>query len=98
MVLTFIGTRHRAPHCDLGRSTQSSRRWERRLAMSLRLRRVLLFTLPVLLLWSSLALASGVQAPFSLEVPTGGPFPSDRFTVADSGQATGLRVRLASPN
>ena len=66
--------------------------------MSLRLRRVLLFTLPVLLLWSSLALASGVQALFNLEVPTGGPFPSDRFTVADSRQETGLRVSLPKPD
>ena len=66
--------------------------------MSLRPRRVLLFTLPVLLLWSSLALASGVQALFNLEVPTGGPFPSDRFTVADSRQETGLRVSLPKPN
>jgi len=66
--------------------------------MSLRLRRVVLFTLPVLLLWSSLALASGVQALFNLEVPTGGPFPSDRFTVADSRQETGLRVSLPKPN
>ena len=66
--------------------------------MSLRLRRVVLLTLPVLLLWSSLALASGVQALFNLEVPTGGPFPSDRFTVADSRQETGLRVSLPKPN
>lgn len=65
--------------------------------MSLRLRRVLLFGLPVLLLWSSVALAE-VQALFNLEVPTGGPFPSDRFTVADSGQETGQRVSLPKPN
>jgi hypothetical protein len=65
--------------------------------MSLRLRRALLLTLPVLLLWTSLALA-GVQALFNLEVPAGGPFPSDRFTVPDWRQETGLRVSLPKPN
>jgi hypothetical protein len=65
--------------------------------MSLRLRRALLLTLPLLLLWSSLALA-GVQALFNIEVPAGGPFPSDRFTVPDSRQETGLRVSLPKPN
>jgi hypothetical protein len=66
--------------------------------MGRRLRGVIFFTLPALLLWSSLALAAGVQALFDLEIPTGGPFPSDRFTVADVGQETGLRVNLPKPN
>ncbi len=66
--------------------------------MASRLRRSLLFVLPVLLLWSSLALAAGVQALFNLEVPAGGPLPSDRFTVPDPRHNTGLRVNLPKPN
>src|SRR5215470_11447668 len=73
-------------------------RGERRPTMGVRLRGVLFFTLPALLLWSSLALAAGVQALFDLEIPTGGPFPSDRFTVVDLGQETGLRVDMPKPN
>jgi len=49
------------------------------------------------LLWPSLALAA-VQALFNLETPKGGPFPSDRFTVADRSHLTGLRVSLPSPD
>ncbi len=66
--------------------------------MILSLRRALRFTLCVVLLWPSLALAAGVQALFNLEVPAGGPFPSDRFTVADPSHNTGLRVNLPKPN
>src|SRR6516162_11346316 len=33
-------------------------------------------------------------AAFDLANPNSGPFPSDRFTVADSSQLTGLRVDL----
>src|SRR5215471_14620996 len=72
-------------------------RGERRPTMGV-LRGVLFFTLPALLLWSSLALAAGVQALFDLEIPTGGPFPADLFRVADLGQETGLRVDLPKPN
>jgi Bacterial virulence factor lipase N-terminal len=39
-------------------------------------------------------LAAGVQALFDLETPTGGPFPSDLFTMADPSHNTGLRVNL----
>jgi pimeloyl-ACP methyl ester carboxylesterase len=39
-----------------------------------------------------------VHALFSLESPTGGPFPSDVFTVEDSSQNTGLRVNLPKPD
>ena len=35
-----------------------------------------------------------VQAKFSLDSPAGGPFPSDRFTIADPSQNTGRRVNL----
>lgn len=39
-----------------------------------------------------------VRALFDLTSQTGGPFPSDRFTVADPTQNTGLRVNLPKPN
>src|SRR6266700_835986 len=44
----------------------------------------------LVLLWPSVVLA-GVHALFSLETLTGGPFPSDQFTVADSSHNTGRR-------
>src|SRR5262245_35376129 len=37
-------------------------------------------------------------AAFDLDTPESGPFPSDRFTVADSSQLTGRRVNLPLPN
>lgn len=37
-------------------------------------------------------------AAFDLSAPNNGPFPSDRFTVADSSQLTGLRVDLPLPD
>ena len=53
-------------------------------------------------LWLALApasaLASDVHALFDLDTPTGSPFPSDRFTVADAHQLTGLRVNLPKPD
>jgi Bacterial virulence factor lipase N-terminal len=39
-----------------------------------------------------------VQAKFSLDSPAGGPFPSDRFTIADPSQNTGRRVNLPIPD
>ncbi len=50
-------------------------------------------TMSLVLLWPSIVLA-GVHALFSLETPTGGPFPSDQFTVADPSHNTGRRVNL----
>jgi hypothetical protein len=50
------------------------------------------------LLTPASALASEVHAVFDLDTPTGGPFPSDRFTVADARQLTGLRVNLPKPD
>jgi dienelactone hydrolase len=51
------------------------------------------------LLVPSLALASaGVQALFSLDTPSGAPFPSDRFTVRDRSQNTRLRINLPKPD
>jgi hypothetical protein len=37
-------------------------------------------------------------AAFDLNTPQSGPFPSDRFTVADSSQLTGRRVNLPLPD
>jgi hypothetical protein len=54
--------------------------------------------LVVLFLWSALARAAGVQARFSLEAPSAGPFPSNLFTVPDPQQHTGLRVHMPLPN
>jgi Bacterial virulence factor lipase N-terminal len=59
---------------------------------------MLLFSLLVLLWLPANALAAGVYALFNLETPTGGPFPSDRFTVADPSHNTGLRVNLPLPD
>ena len=39
-----------------------------------------------------------VHPLFDLSRPEGGPFPSDRFTVADPDQNTGRRVRLPVPS
>jgi dienelactone hydrolase len=60
---------------------------------------VLILTVSLVFLWAPLTLATaGVQVGFSLESPTGGPFPSDLFTVPDPSHNTGLRVNLPSPD
>jgi hypothetical protein len=46
----------------------------------------------------TLALAAGIQALFDLSAPETAPFPSDRFTLPDRSQNTGLRVNLPRPN
>lgn len=46
----------------------------------------------------TLALAAGIQALFDLSAPDKAPFPSNRFTVPDRSQNTGLRVDLPKPN
>src|SRR5262245_53491197 len=56
----------------------------------------LVFTL--LALQSSLAAAAGVRPLFDLSQPSTSPFPSDRFTVRDATQNTGLRVNLSKPD
>lgn len=43
-------------------------------------------------------LAAGAKAGFDLSSPSAGPFPSDRFTVADPRHNTGVRVNLPKPN
>ncbi|HZF05494.1 MAG TPA: hypothetical protein VE932_14280 [Patescibacteria group bacterium] len=58
-------------------------------------RRSLPFVLVLLLLAPVVALAT--TARFDLDTPSGGPFPSDVFTVADPGQNTGVRVNLPKP-
>ena len=62
------------------------------------LRSALLMSLAVFVLAPSLAGAAGVRARFDLDDQRGGPFPSDRFTVADASQNTGLRVTLPKPD
>ena len=69
------------------------------------LRRTVLIALTAILFSSSptrlagvARMASPVEAVFDLEVPTGNPFPSDRFTVSDASQNTGLRVNLPKPD
>ena len=49
------------------------------------------------LLVPAFAQAGDVHALFDLDAPTGSPFPSDVFTVADARQLTGLRVNLPQP-
>ena len=56
-----------------------------------------LMSLALLALAPSLAEAV-VRASFDLGDRRGGPFPSDRFTVADATQNTGLRVNLPKPD
>ncbi len=43
-------------------------------------------------------LAKGVEPRFDLVDPAGAPFPSDRYTLADATQLTGLRVNLPRPD
>ncbi|PYS98018.1 MAG: hypothetical protein DMF63_18375 [Acidobacteria bacterium] len=52
-----------------------------------------LFALTVLVITTSSASAN-VHARFSLDSPSGGPFPSDRYTTIDPTQNTGLRIDL----
>ena len=66
--------------------------------MTFTLRRPLLPTAIGFLLVPTLAFGAGVQALFDLSTPTGGPFPSDRFTLADPSQITGVRMNLPKPD
>jgi dienelactone hydrolase len=60
--------------------------------------RILGLSLLLLVLIPALALAAGVQAIFDLSSRATGPFPSDRFTLPDPDQNTGLRVNLPKPD
>ena len=66
--------------------------------MAQRLHRSVVSAVALLLLIPSLALAAGVQALFDLSSPAGAPYPSDRFTVLDATQNTGVRVNLPKPS
>ena len=57
-----------------------------------------LVALALVLLGPSLVPAAGVHASLDIETPDGGPFPSDRFTVAHSQQQTGRLVKLPKPD
>jgi fermentation-respiration switch protein FrsA (DUF1100 family) len=48
--------------------------------------------------YSSPSAAASVSPLFDLSSPIGGPFPSDRFTVADPAQNTDLRINLPHPD
>ncbi len=57
-----------------------------------------LLTLLTVLALPSLAQAAGVQPRFDLSSPSGGPFPSNRWTTFDWSQKTSLRVNLPRPD
>ena len=61
-------------------------------------RRLILLALVMFVLTSATAQAAGVTPGFDLSSPSGAPFPSDRYTVADATQLTGVRVDLPKPN
>ena len=63
-----------------------------------RTRRKLSLALIFVLALATPALAAGVAPLFDLNAPSGGPFPSDRFTVLDITQNTWLRVNLPKPD
>jgi hypothetical protein len=56
---------------------------------------VVIFTVP---LCTRVALAASVHPLFDLNDISRGPFPSDRFTVSDESQITGMRVALPAPD
>ena len=59
---------------------------------------ILIFALVALAVQPLPAVAAGVTALFDLSSRSGGPFPTDRFTVPDPSQNTGLRVSLRKPD
>src|SRR5580765_3056321 len=61
------------------------------------IRRSFVLLIPAALLMPALA-AAATHPLFNLGSPTQSPFPSDRFTVFDSQQLTGLRVNMPLPN
>ena len=60
-------------------------------------RRLLVLALLGVLLAPATAQAAGVAPGFDLSSPSGAPFPTDRYTVPDSTQLTGVRVDLPKP-
>src|SRR6478672_5296276 len=61
------------------------------------IRRAIIFLVATALLTPALALAE-THPLFNLQSTTQSPFPSDRFTVFDAQQLTGLRVNMPLPN
>jgi hypothetical protein len=61
-------------------------------------RRALVLSVVLVLATAVPALAGGVHARFDLSSPSGVPFPTDLFTVADPSHNTGLRVSLPKPD
>ena len=82
---TFIA--HRPSHVDAMRRAVAT---ERRLARHA--------TLATLLAAPLLASAAGVSVQFDPSAPSGAPFPSDRYTVADWTQNTFKRINLPKPD
>jgi hypothetical protein len=82
-------TPHDAHSCAWG-GGRWSRSWRRRAGVASA------FAAGVIVAWgfAPTALANGSQPRFDLADPAGAPFPSDRFTLADDRQLTGLRVDL----
>src|SRR5262247_1261123 len=66
--------------------------------MTSRAKYLISFALFMLLIGPSLVWAAGVRALFNLDHPSGGPFPSDWFTVRDGSHNTGRRVALPLPD
>ncbi|PYN89324.1 MAG: hypothetical protein DMD87_06055 [Candidatus Rokuibacteriota bacterium] len=65
--------------------------------MSPQYRRIVAVAATVLILLPGLAFAA-VEALFDLSSPASSPFPSERFTVDDHDQNTGVRVNLPKPD
>src|SRR5262245_15303021 len=66
--------------------------------MSPQYRRFVVLAVGLLLLLTPLASAAAVEALFDLASTVTGPFPSDRFTVFDHDNKTGLRMNLPKLN
>ena len=60
--------------------------------------RAVTVSIALLLATAAPTLAAGVKAGFDLASSSGGPFPSDVFTVADPSHNTGVRVALPKPS
>src|SRR5687767_2884825 len=61
-------------------------------------RRLILVALVTFVLAPATAHGAGVAPGSDLSSPSGAPFPTDRYTVPDSTQLTGVRVDLPKPN